>query len=94
MSELDEAKRQIEALRERVSRLCAAVGHITASLDLETVLRGILYLPAIAPVDQAVPIGPHELHHRKAGSVLHPERESRETLESARWLAADALSAE
>ena len=42
MSELDEAKRQVEALRERISRLCAAVGHITASLDLETVLRGIL----------------------------------------------------
>ena len=42
MSELDEAKRQVEALRERISRLCAAVGNITASLDLDTVLRGIL----------------------------------------------------
>ena len=40
-----------------------------------------LNLPAIATDDRAVPIGPHELHHRKAGSILHPERESRETLE-------------
>ena len=40
-----------------------------------------LNLPAIATDDQAVPIGPHELHHRQAGSILHPERESRETLE-------------
>ena len=63
MSELDEAKRQIEALRERISRLCAAVGHITASLDLETVLRGILESArgltgarygAIATIDEAV----------------------------------------
>ena len=40
-----------------------------------------LSLPAIATDDQAVPVGPHELHHRKADSILHPERESRETLE-------------
>ena len=62
LSELDEAKRQIEALRERISRLCAAVGHITASLDLETVLRGILESArgltdarygAIATIDEA-----------------------------------------
>ena len=42
MSELDDARREVAALHERVSRLCAAVGHITASLDLETVLREIL----------------------------------------------------
>ena len=40
-----------------------------------------LNLPAIATDDQAVPIGPLELHHRQAGSILHPERESAETLE-------------
>ena len=27
------------------------------------------------------PIGPRELHHRQEGSILHPERESAETLE-------------
>ena len=62
LSELDEAKRQVEALRESISRLCAAVGHITASLDLETVLRGILESArgltgarygAIATIDEA-----------------------------------------
>ena len=42
MTELDDARREVAALHERVSRLCAAVGHITASLDLETVLREIL----------------------------------------------------
>ena len=40
-----------------------------------------LNLPAIATDDQAVPIGPQELHLRQAGSILHPERESAETLE-------------
>lgn len=40
-----------------------------------------LSLPAIAPDDQEVPVGPDELYHRKAGSILHPERESAATLE-------------
>ena len=42
---------------------------------------GRLDLPAIAVDDQAVTIGPGEVHQRKEGEVLHPERESRETLE-------------
>ena len=40
-----------------------------------------LSLPAIAPVDQEVSVSPDELHYREAGSILHPERESGETLE-------------
>ena len=40
-----------------------------------------LSLPAIATVDQEVPVGPREVYDRKADSILHPERESRETLE-------------
>lgn len=42
-----------------------------------------LDLPAIAIEDQVVRIGPHpaDVHHRKAGEVLHPERESRATLD-------------
>lgn len=40
-----------------------------------------LNLPAIALEDTAVPIGPDEMHRRKQGDVLHPARESRETLE-------------
>lgn len=40
-----------------------------------------LNLPAIAVEDQYVRIGPDEVHNRKQGEVLHPERESRETLD-------------
>ena len=94
MSELDEAKRQIEALRERVSRLCAAVGHITASLDLETVLRGILYLPAIAPLTRRCRSARMSFTTARRVPYSIRSAKSRETLESARWLAADALSAE
>ncbi len=38
----EEAKREIAALHERIHRLCAAVQHINASLDPDTVLREIL----------------------------------------------------
>ncbi len=40
-----------------------------------------LSLPAIAVEDQAVPIGPGEVHRRKQDEVLHPDRESRATLD-------------
>lgn len=40
-----------------------------------------LNLPAIAIEDQSVVIGPNTIHTRKQGDVLHPERESRATLE-------------
>lgn len=41
----------------------------------------ILTLPAVADEDESYAIGEGELHHRKAGEVLHPARESAETLE-------------
>ena len=34
--------REIAALRERITRLCAAMQYINASLDPDTVLRDIL----------------------------------------------------
>ena len=42
-----------------------------------------LDLPAIAIEDHVLRIGagPHDLHRRKEGDLLHPKRESRETLE-------------
>lgn len=40
-----------------------------------------LDLPAIAVADQAISIGPNEIHRRRADDVLHPERESLEVLE-------------
>ena len=40
-----------------------------------------LSLPAIAEVEQVVPLGPERYHHRKVGELLHPEREPRWALE-------------
>ena len=42
MTGLDDHRREIEALRERISRLSAAVQHVSASLDLDTVLDEVL----------------------------------------------------
>jgi predicted phage terminase large subunit-like protein len=41
----------------------------------------ILELPAIAEVEQVVPVGPGLVHCRALGDVLHPEREPREVLQ-------------
>ena len=41
----------------------------------------ILELPAIAEVEQVIPIGHGRFHRRAIGDVLHPEREPREVLE-------------
>ena len=41
-----------------------------------------LSLPAIAEVEQVVPLGPGRYHHRKVGELLHPEREPRSGLEN------------
>ena len=41
----------------------------------------ILEPPAIAEVEQVIPIGPGRFHHRAIGDVLHPEREPREALD-------------
>jgi len=40
----------------------------------------VLSLPAIAEVDEQVPIGDDEFHYRRAGTALHPEHESIEML--------------
>jgi predicted phage terminase large subunit-like protein len=44
----------------------------------------VLSLPAIAQQDEEIPIGNGQVHFRRAGHVLHPEREPREVLESLR----------
>jgi predicted phage terminase large subunit-like protein len=43
-----------------------------------------LSLPAIAEVEQIVPIGPGRSHRRRLGEELHPEREPRSVLEELR----------
>jgi predicted phage terminase large subunit-like protein len=44
----------------------------------------VLSLPAIAERDEQIPIGNGQFHYRRVGDVLHPERVSREALESLR----------
>jgi len=44
----------------------------------------VLSLPAIAEEDEEIPIGNGQIYFRHADDVLHPERESREVLESLR----------
>lgn len=68
--------------------------------DLGGVLREqggweILSLPAIAQIDQLVPLGAGRTHAFKTGDILHPEREPRETLDDlARTLGTYAFSAQ
>ena len=38
----DQATREVEALRQRISRLYTAMRHVSASLDLDTVLHGVV----------------------------------------------------
>jgi predicted phage terminase large subunit-like protein len=44
----------------------------------------VLSLPAIAEQDERIPIGNGQVHFRRAGDVLHPQRQSREPLERLR----------
>ena len=43
-----------------------------------------LNLPAIALTDEQIPIGNGQFYHRYVGDVLHPERESKSTLDKIR----------
>ena len=55
----------------------------------------VLSLPAIAEQDEQIPIGDGQFHVRHAGDVLHPERESRDVLESLRaQLGAETFAAQ
>ncbi|TAL82618.1 MAG: hypothetical protein EPN75_02010 [Beijerinckiaceae bacterium] len=55
----------------------------------------VLNLPAIAEIDEDIWLSPTEVHHRKAGDVLSPEREPLWVLESLRQqLGSDAFSAQ
>jgi predicted phage terminase large subunit-like protein len=43
-----------------------------------------LDLPAIAEIDEEIKIGPNKIHPRRAGELLHPERESMRELDISR----------
>jgi predicted phage terminase large subunit-like protein len=66
------------------------VGHVLEKGDWT-----VLNLPAVAEDDQDIPIGPGQVHHRQAGDLLHPERESLPVLdELRRSLGSNAFSAQ
>jgi predicted phage terminase large subunit-like protein len=54
----------------------------------------VLSLPAIAEEDEEIPIVNGQVHFRRAGDVLHPQRESRDVLESLRAQSADIFAAQ
>jgi hypothetical protein len=55
----------------------------------------VLSLPAIAEQDEQIPIGNGQFHYRRVGDVLHPERASKDFLESRRAeLGAEIFSAQ
>ena len=55
----------------------------------------VLSLPAIAERDEQIPIGNGQFYCRRAGDVLHPEREPRDVLESLRaQLGAETFAAQ
>jgi predicted phage terminase large subunit-like protein len=66
-------------------------GVLLRGSDLWTVLN----LPAISEQDEEIPIGNGQVHFRRAGDVLHPEREPKEVLDSLRaQLGAEIFSAQ
>jgi hypothetical protein len=55
----------------------------------------VLKLPAVAEIDQDIPISDTKVHHREGGEALSPEREPIQVLESLKLqLGADAFSAQ
>src|SRR6266700_2675246 len=54
----------------------------------------VLSLPAIAEQDERIPIGNGRFHFRRAGDVLHPEREPREVLERLRAQSPEMFAAQ
>ncbi|NIJ43500.1 putative phage terminase large subunit-like protein [Parvibaculum indicum] len=62
-------------------------GHLLESGEKTRSEKGVwtrLDLSAIAEQDEEIPIGPHNVHTRREGEALHPERESVEMLEKIR----------
>ena len=53
----------------------------------------LLSLPAIAEEYEEIPIGNGQIHCRHVGDVLHPERQSRDVLESVRALSPEIFAA-
>jgi predicted phage terminase large subunit-like protein len=78
-SRLDDKRTGVIILIMQRLHIDDLVGHVLEGEDW-TVLK----LPAIAEIDEAVPIGPNRFYHRCAGEALHPTREPVPILEELR----------
>jgi len=68
------------------------IGHLTENPEHGWT---VLNLPAIAPRDEAIPIGENKFHRVCAGDVLHPAREPRDVLDDLRRsLGSDVFAAQ
>ncbi|MCG8509587.1 MAG: phage terminase large subunit [Rhodospirillales bacterium] len=76
---LDDKNRDVIVIVMQRVHVDDLVGHVI-DLDDWTVLN----LPAIAQEDQEVPIGDGRIYDRREGDILHPERESYDTLMKAK----------
>lgn len=79
LSRLNNKVRDAIILVQQRLHLDDLAGHVEGLDDWVT-----LRLPAIAEEDAHIPIGPGQAHLRRAGDVLHPEREPREVLDALR----------
>lgn len=76
-SRLDDKQTDVIVLIMQRLHLDDLVGHVLATGEPWVHLN----LPAIAEFDQSVPIGPDRTYLRRAGELLHPEREPLHILE-------------
>lgn len=77
MSRLDNKKEDVIVIVQQRVHCEDLVGHLIETGDEWVHLN----LPAIAAEDQIIEVGERQTHARKAGEVLHPEREPLEVLE-------------
>jgi predicted phage terminase large subunit-like protein len=78
-SRLDDKRSDVIILIMQRLHIDDLVGHV---LEKEDWVQ--LNLPAIAEVEERIPIGPDKLYHRMAGEPLHGDREPLEVLEELR----------
>jgi predicted phage terminase large subunit-like protein len=91
MSRLDNKQTGIIIVVQQRVHMDDLSGYLISCSDDWTVLS----LPAIAEVDEQIPIGDGKFYHRRAGEALHPAFESLETLEKLRrTLGSDVFAAQ
>jgi predicted phage terminase large subunit-like protein len=79
-SRLDNKSEDVIIIVTQRTHIDDLVGHLKAKGEEWTHLN----LPSIAEKDERVPTGPGQFHYRKAGDILHPQREPRDVLDRIR----------